>query len=415
MGHFLRAGFLLRVAFRNLGRTPRRTAVSVIAIATAVCAFLLFDSFVQGVKVRFRSNLITSNYAHFQLMKDGYRENKGHDPFGYQISDIETIRNTLTKEVGSLTLFSARQSFYGLLSKDDRTISARGIGIDARAEAAFFTNNRVTQGTHLEENISEGIFVGEGLAKQAGVKAGDAITVLTNTISGSLNALDLIVTGTFKTGVHELDDVVFYIDRTVAAKLLRTNSGSQILLGFPMDREMEFSTVLRTTVAKHFPDLRVYHWHDLAGEYFDNSMGWLESQFHVFRVIILIIASLSIINVFTVSLLERTGEFGTLRAIGTQRREIAGLILVESVLQSIVGGIAGLAMGILLIRYGLASGISMPPPPGMSTSFHVAFGVPWSGLPVTLLLCIGVAGGAGIFPALKIARLNIVQALGRNV
>jgi ABC-type antimicrobial peptide transport system permease subunit len=51
----------------------------------------------------------------------------------------------------------------------------------------------------------------------------------------------------------------------------------------------------------------------------------------------------------------------------------------------------------------------------MTVPFFVAFSVPWKGLIVSAVLCAFIASIAGVLPAFKIARLNIVSALGRNV
>ena len=127
------------------------------------------------------------------------------------------------------------------------------------------------------------------------------------------------------------------------------------------------------------------------------------------------IAALSIVNVFTITLLERTGEFGTLRAIGTKRSEIISMILVEGLMQALLGTALGVLMGIVVITIALAGGVSMPPPLLMTTPFEVSFAIPWVGVGITSLLCIGIAGGSGVWPAIKMSKINIVQALGRNV
>lgn len=407
--------FLGVAAIRNLGRTPRRTVISLLAIAAALAALLIFESFVAGVKKTFRHNLITTYYAHYQIMKEGYLENKGHDPFGYQISNPELIRQAIVREIGQPALFSARQTFSGMLAKDNRSIGARGIGVDAVQERGFLTANRVSEGTHLAERTADGVFLGVGLARQLGIKVGDTVTVLTNTVGGSLNALDLSVVGTFRSGINELDDVVFYLDKSVCDKLLRSQGASQILIGFAGENELAYRPKLASLLRRFSPELRAHHWRELAGEVFDNSMGWIESQFRIFRWIIIVIATLSISNVFTISMLERVGEFGTLRAIGAHRKEVAALIFVESLVQTTVGALFGVAIGLVLIRFGLVGGVTMPPPPNMSTSFHVVFDFPWSRVLPTVALCIAVAGGAGILPALKISRMNIISALGRNI
>ncbi len=407
--------FLMMNAFRNLWRSPRRTIFSLLAIAAAATSLMLSQSYIDGVKVTFRNNLITAVYAQYQITKKGFRTSEGDDPFGFQMTDVDALKKTLQEKVGPLVFFSRRQKFFGLVNFNDRSLSGMGMGIDAEQEKSFMTLTQVVSGTHLAGSKLESVLLATGLAKQLKVKPGDMISVVTSTAGGSLNAADLEVVGVFRTGIREVDDSTFYVHQDLAQKLLRTTGPSQILIGFAGTDELKYKATLKEVVAKSFPELEVLHWYDLAGEMFDNSMGWLESVFLVFRIIIVAVATLSILTVFMISLLERTGEFGTLRAIGTYRNEIAYLIFIESILQSLLGGLLGIAISVFAIYLPLKSGITMPPPPSMTAAFHVMFDVPWHGIGTTLLLCVVVAGGSGIFPALKIARLNIVEALGRNV
>ncbi len=409
------ARFLIMNAFRNLWRAPRRTIFSLLAIAAAATSLMLSQSYIDGVKRTFRQNLISAVYAQYQIYKKGYRTNQGDDPFGYQITDTDKIKKALEEKVGPVIFFSRRQKFFGLVNYNDRSLSGMGVGIDAEQEKSFMTLTQVVQGKHLAGSKLESIFLSTGLAEQLKVKPGDMVSVVTSTAGGSLNAADLEVVGVFQTGIRELDGSMFYVHQELAQKLLRTTGPSQILLGFAGEDELKYKAAFKDLLKKDFPDLEGVHWYELAGDMFDNSMGWLEGVFMIFRIIIVTVATLSILTVFMISLLERTGEFGTLRAIGTYRNEVAALIFIESMLQSILGGLLGIVFSVFAIYVPLKNGVTMPPPPSMTAQFHVMFTVPWHGIATTLALCIAVAGGSGIFPALKIARLNIVEALGRNV
>lgn len=410
--------FLLRCGVRNLARTPRRTLVSMAAIAAAAAAILVFESFVQGVKTTFRSNVITSNYGHYQIFKHGFRESGEDDPESWAIGDYDELRRRIGAEVGPLAFMSRRLSFYGLISTaDERSNGGVGIGIDAEEEQKFLTSAKVVAGKHLAQGPEDGIFVGAKLAEKLKIHPDDVVSVLVTTASGSVNASDLTVTGLFQTGVTEFDATMFYVRLSEAMDLTRIEGAPQILLGFDTGDERDetrFGSALENVVAAISPNLEVVHWRTLA-DFFDNGMGWIESQVAVFRWIVLVIASISIITVFMMSLMERLGEFGTMRAMGTPRSSITAMIFAESVIQSLIGSLLGIFCGIVVIAVGLRQGITMPPPPSMSSMFHVAFRIPWAATPETLALCTAVAGGIGIVPAIKMARVNVVTALARNI
>jgi putative ABC transport system permease protein len=287
-------------------------------------------------------------------------------------------------------------------------------GIEASQERDFLTLVQTQTGKHLADTGENGVFVGYKLAEKLKAKDGDQVQVLVTTQTGSMNAFDLEIAGTFKSGVIQLDEGAFFIHHALAEKLLKTEGAPLLMVGFKGDDELVYQDKLKRLIRDYDPDLELVHWRQLA-EFFDNTMGWVNIQFMVFRIIILIIATISIITVFMMGLMERMGEFGTMRAIGTHRGSIASMIFFEALLQSGLGSVLGVGLGILIIKLFLVNGLTMPPPPLMSVPFKVTFEIPWASIPLTLAMCVLVSGGAGILPALRMARIRIVEALGRNV
>jgi putative ABC transport system permease protein len=395
-------------------RNPRRTGFSLLSIALATAAILVFESFKQSLIKATRHNIITAHYGHFEITKNGYKEGKDENPYGFQIEDTEQLRSQINEKVGNLRFMSRRQEFFGLLNYNDRSFGAVGLGIDAKEEIKFMTLAQVNEGVHLADSHPQSIFLGYGVAKTLRLKVGDVVTVLVTTAQGSMNALDLTVVGTFKTGVNDLDDRAFYVHQETAQELLKVQGAPRILIGFAQDDELPLQMPLNQLLSQSFPDLKASHWMERA-TFYDNLLGWMKQQIFVFYVIVMVISTLSIANVFTMGLLERIGEFGTLRAIGTYASEVRSLIFVESILQSLLGSLLGVAIGLFIIQVPLHNGILMPPPPMMSTAFLVHFEQPWNQVIPTILICTFVSAISGILPAVKIGRMGIVEALGRNV
>lgn len=406
--------FLGKTAFRNLWRSPRRTVFSLLAIAASSASLILFQSFLDGVKTTFRENVVTSRFGHYQIFPAGDRPMAGDDNLSKLLAESGPFKAAIDAEVGPLAFMSRQLGFFGLLSNGDRSTGGRGVGVDAEEEAKFLTMTRTAAGKPLAGSPPNSLFVGIDLAKKLGVQPGSTLTVLVTTAKGSMNALDMEVVGTFSSGITELDENVFFVHFESAEALLRVKGSQRILLGFKDPEELQYRGKLTALVKTKFPHLQIAHWQELAA-YFTNTMGWLEGMFSVVRVIILLIATLSIVNVFTITLLERTGEFGTLRAIGTSRQEVSGMIFVEAILQAFFGTLIGIGVAVFMVKVALVQGITMPPPLLMSTPFLIKFAIPWDGVVTTSILVVLVAGGSGILPAFKMARINIVEALGRNV
>ncbi len=113
----------------------------------------------------------------------------------------------------------------------------------------------------------------------------------------------------------------------------------------------------------------------------------------------LAVAGIGIMNVMLVSVSERTGEVGLLKALGARRRQILDVFLAEAVMLSTGGAAVGVVVGvvIILIAAGLWPFIPLRPSAG------------WIALVITLALAAGVS--FGLMPARRAARLDAAEAL----
>jgi putative ABC transport system permease protein len=107
-------------------------------------------------------------------------------------------------------------------------------------------------------------------------------------------------------------------------------------------------------------------------------------------------------NTMAYTVRERTNELAVLKAIGFTDTAVLGLVLGESLVITLVGGVVGLGLAWLLVSMGDPTSGSLP-----------VFYLPVANLVVGLLLIIGMAFIAGILPALQAQRLQIADALRR--
>ncbi|MDR3087377.1 MAG: ABC transporter permease [Azoarcus sp.] len=114
----------------------------------------------------------------------------------------------------------------------------------------------------------------------------------------------------------------------------------------------------------------------------------------------LAVGAVGIVTIMTIAVAERTSEIGLLVALGARRRTILGLFLTEAVALAALGGLLGLIVGIIL---GQVAGAFMPPEFPVSTSWKFALAAE------VLSALIGLA--AGVLPAQRAARLNVIDAL----
>jgi putative ABC transport system permease protein len=111
------------------------------------------------------------------------------------------------------------------------------------------------------------------------------------------------------------------------------------------------------------------------------------------------------------NVMERISEIATSMALGVRRARVLSRFIVEGLFIGLLGGLAGVGLGLLLAAGISKIGIPMPPPPGMARGFVgeilVTPSLAWD----ALVLAIVTALIAGLYPAWKASRMVIADAL----
>lgn len=394
------------MAFRNLFRNIRRTIAVILTVALGTGALFLFDGFNHGILNQYRDNTIHAHYGHGQINLMGYREKVYEKPWEHWITNYDALHSFLKKQPGVEYVFP-RVSFFALLTNGKITVSGFGQGVDGQSESKFFNALNVISGETLSDQ-PEGILLGRGLARALDVKPGDMVTVLANTIYGTLNGVDLVVTGIFHTGSQDFDDRIFRIPLKQAHLLLDTDRIESVALGL---KSLDSWKPVSEAVEKQFPEMETTPFAVLDEVYYQHSVDWLKSQFKVIQIIILTIVLLGIFNSVSTSILERKQEIGNLRANGESIADIMKLLACEGVALGIIGSIVGIALSILITETILRHGILMPPAPGLTRQFHVMI-EPRAGMALyTFIMGVATALVATVIAGIRVARMPIGDAL----
>ncbi len=145
-----------------------------------------------------------------------------------------------------------------------------------------------------------------------------------------------------------------------------------------------------------------------AGEFRDEIRKIIDQGFavnHAINAITLLIAGLGIIVTLLASVLERTREIGVLRSIGMLRSQVSRVVVVESMLLGIIGGTLGSLAGMLIGWMSLEGFLRGDY--GASMHYHVDY----SAIAYAIALSTMLAALAGVYPARRAAKTNIVEAL----
>jgi putative ABC transport system permease protein len=90
----------------------------------------------------------------------------------------------------------------------------------------------------------------------------------------------------------------------------------------------------------------------------------------------LIMVFFAISNTVSMSVVERTREIGTLRAIGTYSREILKNFMLEGLVIGVLGSLVGMLIGLSISFLSTVAGFTMPPPPGRAEGYPLVISAP---------------------------------------
>ncbi|WP_413292023.1 ABC transporter permease [Bdellovibrio sp. HCB185ZH] len=396
---------IFKIAWRNLFRNPRRTAASLLTVCLGAAALLIYQGFNSGIMNQYRENTIHGYYGFGQVFPKGYYGKVFEQPWKMWIENPEEAERKLLSAPGVEQVFP-RLSFYSFLAKGGITLGGRGEGVLPERENKFFDKMNFISGGDLKDESE--IILGKGLADSLDVKAGDTLTLLTQTINGQLNGADLKVAGVFHMGIKAIDDGYYRLHLKQAQRLLDTQRVELFSLA---TTGVDHWDEVAKNINQADPNLEPVRFEILDKVYYQNSVDFLSAQFAFIRMIILLIVALGIFNTIAVGLLERGGEIGALRANGEKRSRLFKILLLENSFLGLFGGILGILLALLCTKTVLASGIPMPPGPGITRQYLIFIEIQGSHYVQALLLPMFTAIIASCWPIFKLLRRSIPELL----
>lgn len=404
---------MISLALRNLARHRRRTAIALAAIAFGVIALLLVGGFVEWAFWGMREGVIQSRTGHIQMTRPGYFELGSADPYDYLLPDSLDEQVDL-ESVPEISVVSPRLAITGLISHDELTTGFIGEGVDPGKDAALSQHLIISAGDRLAADDPSGLLLGAGLAETLGVSAGDALVILVTPGAGGINGIDATVRGVFHSASKEFDTSALRMPLATARQLLRVDGAhTRVML---LDQTEHTDRVLQE-LQNRYPLEQVHveftPWYQLA-DFYNKTVKLFSRQMDMVRLVVALIIVLSISNTLVMTVLERTGEIGTLMAIGFRRRHILQLFVSEGVLLGLIGGGLGGCAGVVLAHVISAIGIPMPPPPGVDVEFAGRIMITWTMVAGVIALALFTTLLGSLYPAWKASRLQIVNALRHN-
>ncbi len=409
---------IIKMSFRNLLRSGRRTVLTASLITIGVMFVLVYAALSGSFKDYMVGQVTDSMLGHIQIHKKGYVASVDNLPLDKNLNEkqIEMITELLdeNKFVESYTF---RLKLGTMFSNYVASTGIRLNGIDPENEAKtlplFSSRLNGMDTTSLKQGA---ILVPELIAKGMNVKKDDTVVLVATNQKGSVNGMNFKVAGMIEpiSGPGGRDGYIHIKD---VKKLLRLSkvevSEVVIRLKDPSKLEQAMKLLKPLTEFKNQkgkPVFEVHAWKKLSPFY--NIVKMLNIMDMSIKIILISIVLISILNVMVMSVYERIKEIGTIAAMGTTPSTITKLFLTEGLMLGIFGAIVGSVLSFIIVfiinaigvtfSFGRQDGLTLNPTLSLNEVLVV-------GVIVILISLI-----ASISPARKAAKLNPVDALRQN-
>ncbi len=180
------------------------------------------------------------------------------------------------------------------------------------------------------------------------------------------------------------------------ALLSRPRQVSYLLVDVRNPQDVEY---VRQAIQQRFDDIKA----SVSSEFAQNTddIKTLQSMTGAIVLMALIVGGIVILNTMIMTIYERTREIGTLRALGWHKRRILSAVVREAVLLSALAGVAGILMGIGMIKLAALA----PAASYLQGTFTPQM------LVETMFIAVGLGVLGGLYPAWRASRLSPVEAL----
>lgn len=403
----------VKFAFLNLFRHKRRTLSTLAAIMLGGISIFLYGGFIDYSFWILKEQTIRTNIGHVQIYDQNYFETSNKNKS--LIENYRALKEAILKEpelAQEISTLSGQLEFSGVISQYESETSSyfAALGVEPLPALKLGAFDRLIVGSDLSRVKTNEITLGSGLAKTLNARYGDWLDVLVVNTQGGQGALSMKLRGIFESGIKDYDDVAMKIPLETAQRIMGTESVSKVIILLNGDDTTAFCEKLRLFIAKHHLPLIVKDWKEIS-IFYQQVEGLLSGIYFFIKVIVCLTVIFMISNAMTMSVIERTREITTLRAIGLKPRHVTRLFILEGIFIGMIGAGGSLAIGYLIATVINLNGIAMPPSPGQSlgyTAFIKTDSFTLNGITLAIPLLTAVI--ASLLPALRASKLNISDA-----
>ena len=341
--------FLFKLAFKNLARYKKRTAVTSLSIAVGLAFYIYLDSMIIGSIHESEKNLFMYETGSGVIQSDSYWDEKDLLPLEYSIENMDKVRDVLNEleiPYAERTYFSADLLVYKDPFPEDGNIPVKVTAIDYENDNDVFKIQEALEKGRFPDNDEEGVVLGSWLAEDINADIGYPVTLVTRTKSGYFQVMDLEVTGIVNTTNPVVNRESLYISRGIAELYLEME-GSVTDIHLRINGRGNLPKTASMINEKLSGTLCSFHtWREMVPDFVTASEGDKNGT-AVMTFILFIIVAVGISNTMLMAIYERVREIGMMRALGMKDITVKWLFRIEAAGIGLIGSSAGLLIGAL--------------------------------------------------------------------
>jgi putative ABC transport system permease protein len=402
-----------QIAFRNILRQKRRSLLTGLSITGGYMLTVLSYSLVEGSYDNVIDIFTLDNSGHIQIHKDNYLDR----PKIYKtIQDRGLIEATLkgNPEINSFTprVFSPALAYAG-----NKTAPSQVIGVDADLEPTVSRLlQKVAKGTYFSSlPNADGHYeamIGRGLHITLKLNVGDEIVLISLGADGSI-ANDIFVVSAIIGNKTSFDRMAVYLPLNAAQEFL--SLGNDVHEYVLLVNNKDDNEAIANELSAQLTEVTVSPWQVVEAFFYRTMQADKQGNYFTMGLLTFIVF-IGVLNTVLMSILERTREFGVLRAIGSRPMQLVRLITLETFILAFISVMVGFLLILPIIYWSAEVGMLLPEPIDVGgVKFHHlrgAMSVRIFWIPMVFMLATAVI--ISLPPGFRAARILPKEAMGSH-
>jgi ABC-type lipoprotein release transport system permease subunit len=401
----------LKLGWRNLWLHPLRTTLTAAALGAGIAALTFLSAMDDGWMQQIKTNFALTVTGHIQIHAEGFEDSR---KLAQHIKNPEQVIAAIS-DIAGLQAVTRRVRVSGLASSAGYNAGALIYGVEPESEKQMSRlATFVSTGSWLPDDDERAAVLGDGLADKLNIGMGDKLVLMAAVPGGDIASEVFRVRGLVHSGVMDVDGLIVVIPLATAQHWLGLNDAVTdiVIRAKSFEQVTPLAAMLKSALAGQ--GLEVLRWSDIdpmAQQWAD----FADAYTWIVLAIVIVVVLAEVLNTMLMSMHERVREFGLMSALGVSPAQVFAMVVWETVILVLIGGVAGFVVGGGLSLWYGEQGIDL-------SQFAIAFSFMYMDPVVHPLLqadsvfrILGAAlfGAiiAGLIPAWKASRLEPASAL----